>query len=117
MTDKCKCYHQQEAFRNIYNPLTGGTMRQKTTVGVCWGTREKEECTCGGDKSKCDFYPYPKEEEPKELPKDDSGLQEALNVIEDGMCSSASRNSWQNDLIYALCYAVRLLLIREIKRK
>ena len=22
----------------------------------CWGTREKEECRCGGDRSKCDFY-------------------------------------------------------------
>ena len=114
--DKCKCYHQQEAFRNIYNPLTGGTMRQKTSVGVCWGTREKDECTCGGDKSKCNFYP--KEEEPRAFPRDNSGLKEALNVIEDGMCKVATtRDIWQNDLIYALCYAVRLLLIREIKRK
>lgn len=23
----------------------------------CWGTFEKEWCNCGGDKSKCDFYP------------------------------------------------------------
>lgn len=23
----------------------------------CWGTMESERCTCGGDESKCDFYP------------------------------------------------------------
>jgi hypothetical protein len=24
---------------------------------LCYGTREMEECTCGGDVSRCDFYP------------------------------------------------------------
>lgn len=24
--------------------------------GKCWGVPEKPECTCGGDKDKCDFY-------------------------------------------------------------
>lgn len=23
---------------------------------VCWGTREREPCECGGDEAKCDFY-------------------------------------------------------------
>lgn len=23
---------------------------------VCYGTKEREECTCGGDESKCNFY-------------------------------------------------------------
>lgn len=28
----------------------------------CYGTKELEQCSCGGDKSKCDFYPeYRKE--------------------------------------------------------
>ena len=114
--DKCKCYHQQEVFRKIYYPSLDDTIHKKVTVGVCWGTREKDECTCGGDKSKCDFYPN--EEEPKALPKDNSALKEALNAVEEGMCKVATtRDIWQNNLIYWLCYAVRLLLIREIKRK
>lgn len=25
--------------------------------GYCWGTREMDFCSCGGDKGKCDFYP------------------------------------------------------------
>ena len=23
----------------------------------CWGTKERDECSCGGDRTKCDFYP------------------------------------------------------------
>lgn len=114
---KCECYHAIERIRNIYNPLTGGTMPHRMTVCECWGTKEKDECKCGGDKSKCDFYPKEKEE-PKPFPKDNSGLKEALNAVEEGMCKVATtRDIWQNNLIYWLCYAVRLLLIREIKRK
>ena len=25
---------------------------------VCWGTKEREECNCNGDKRKCNFYEY-----------------------------------------------------------
>lgn len=27
----------------------------------CWGTRERDACSCGGDKMKCDFYPEVRE--------------------------------------------------------
>lgn len=37
--NKCNCYHEE------YN-------RQ-----VCWGTKEREECSCDGDETKCNFYP------------------------------------------------------------
>ncbi len=39
----CKCYHEEKNFLG--------------KVGVCWGTQERDACSCGGDKSKCDFYP------------------------------------------------------------
>lgn len=39
--DKCICWHQY--------PLTGRT--------VCWGTKEIDDCKCGGDETLCDFYP------------------------------------------------------------
>ena len=30
----------------------------------CWGTKEREECTCGGNKLQCNFYRYnPKTDE------------------------------------------------------
>jgi len=43
-------------------------------------------------------------------------LTEALDAIETGMCRvKESRDIWQNDLVYALCQGVRLLLMEEIK--
>lgn len=38
----CKCYHAERNFLG--------------KIGVCWGTKECEACSCGGDESKCDFY-------------------------------------------------------------
>lgn len=43
-------------------------------------------------------------------------LMEALDAIETGMSRlSLTRHIWQNELVYALCQAVRLLLMEEIK--
>lgn len=43
-------------------------------------------------------------------------MMEALEEIENGMCRvKESRDIWQNDLIYALCQGVRLLLLDELK--
>lgn len=39
----CSCYHNDINFIG--------------ERGVCWGTKEKEPCRCGGDETKCDFYP------------------------------------------------------------
>lgn len=41
---------------------------------------------------------------------------EALDAIETGMCRiKDSRDIWQNELVYALCQGVRLLLTEEVK--
>ena len=37
--ERCECYYS----RYVYS--------------VCLGAKELERCYCGGDKSKCDFYP------------------------------------------------------------
>lgn len=43
-------------------------------------------------------------------------LVETLDAIETGMCRvKESRDIWQDELVYALCQAVRLLLTEEIK--
>ena len=47
----CECYRDEKNFLG--------------KVGVCWGTAERDACSCGGDKSKCDFYPSVREEEKK----------------------------------------------------
>ena len=47
----CKCYHAENNFIG--------------KIGVCWGTKECEACSCGGDESRCDFYDYVRERSKK----------------------------------------------------
>lgn len=43
-------------------------------------------------------------------------LCDALDELENGMCRiKQTRDIWQNNLIYVLCQAVRLILIDKIK--
>lgn len=43
-------------------------------------------------------------------------LMEALDAIETGMCRiKENRDIWQNELVYSLCQAVRLLLMEELR--
>lgn len=48
MSNKCTAYHDDINF--LGKP------------GICWGTKEMESCSCGGDKRKCDFYDYVRQE-------------------------------------------------------
>jgi hypothetical protein len=57
MKNKCDCYHTQPTIRYTYSPITGQPIAHDVEVGVCWGTKETDECSCGGDRTKCDFYP------------------------------------------------------------
>ena len=38
----CKCYHAEKNFLG--------------TIGMCWGTKERDPCNCEGNESQCDFY-------------------------------------------------------------
>jgi hypothetical protein len=66
---KCDCYHLQPKLRYTYHPLSGRPIPHNIDVGVCWGTKETEECNCGGDRTKCDFYPDVRKKAKKELKK------------------------------------------------
>lgn len=45
-------------------------------------------------------------------------MLEALEEIENGMCRIKERRDiWQNDLVYALCQGVRLLLMKELRKE
>jgi len=48
----CECYRESVEFyyKNDYR-------KSQRVVGRCMGTKEREECACGGDESVCDFYP------------------------------------------------------------
>ena len=42
---------------NCYNVRIDRIYGNETKYGVCLGTKEIDRCDCGGDESKCDFYP------------------------------------------------------------
>ena len=52
--EKCKHYYVQ---RYIKGWKDGNNPILDREVGVCYGTKEQEQCSCGGDRTKCDFYP------------------------------------------------------------
>lgn len=66
----CKCFHEVTTKRALSDfqkcmmyALTGKQIDSiKVVEGKCWGTKECEMCKCGGDRSKCDFYPTKRKE-------------------------------------------------------
>lgn len=78
--NKCSSYHTQNKRKWIYDVYSGNCMGwEDIIVGICWGTKECEECYCEGDRSKCDFYDYIKEDAKKE--KLEFKIQEAINFL------------------------------------
>ena len=59
---KCDCYHTKTKTQYVYDRFTGRPTPFDTEVGICWGTRECDECNCDGDRSKCDFYEHVRKE-------------------------------------------------------
>lgn len=47
---KCDCYEE-------HNICICTNPPQYNHYGVCLGTKEQDRCSCGGDESKCNFYP------------------------------------------------------------
>ena len=66
---KCDSYHLQPKTRYTYHPLSGRPIAHDIEVGVCWGTKECDECDCGGDMARCDFYPKVREKAKNESKK------------------------------------------------
>lgn len=69
----CKCYHAERNFLG--------------KIGVCWGTKECEACSCGGEESKCDFYDYVRRRASKNRPHWVS-VTERLPETKDGVAPS-----------------------------
>lgn len=59
---KCECYH--EVITEAYNSYLDLTRVVKE--GQCWGTKERDICSCQGDRCKCGFYPHVKQKALKE---------------------------------------------------
>lgn len=46
--NKCECYEERE--------LVDSYLYDRRLIGICNGTKERDECRCSGDPAKCDFY-------------------------------------------------------------
>lgn len=65
--DKCSSYDTQVKRQYLYDRYSGSCIGwENITIGVCHGTKECDECLCGGDRTKCDFYPEVKLKAQKE---------------------------------------------------
>ena len=60
---KCDCYkerierHYFSDFERGLNASRGLYDRyERRVIPYCFGTKELDRCSCGGDRSKCDFY-------------------------------------------------------------
>ena len=53
--DKCECYEERQVID--YYSLNF----DRRLVGICNGTKERDECRCKGNRAKCDFYPEVRE--------------------------------------------------------
>ena len=54
---KCDCYRTKDRIIGWLGPDEA----VKKEIHVCDGTKEQDECTCGGDRAKCDFYAHVRE--------------------------------------------------------
>jgi len=52
MIEKCSCYHTAEQLLGWIGPDEPLTH----TIGICFGTKDREQCFCRGSESECDFY-------------------------------------------------------------
>lgn len=68
MTNKCDCYKTTKRNRHTLH-ITAIPVEYEVEVGICNGTRERDECSCGGDRTKCDFYPEVRARAKKEINK------------------------------------------------
>lgn len=53
--EKCDCFWT-DSWHEVRR-YDGDSLPVVVKKNVCNGTKEREECTCGGDPAKCDFYP------------------------------------------------------------
>lgn len=47
--NQCECYHLR-----TYKSVNG---ERDFLKHECWGTKERDECSCEGSRLRCDFYP------------------------------------------------------------
>ena len=101
--NRCDCYQFETKRRYLSNidkiTYTLATERLAPEyideeVGVCYGTKEKDVCNCGGDRRKCSFY----ESVRKKAAEEEKSLSTNKNVLEE--IEDLIEKHWGTDPIY-----------------
>lgn len=87
--EKCKCWEEVTKY------VTGTNCSYCQQVQICNGTKEREECSCNGDKSKCNFYPENRKEN-----KSMNSAEMWIKAQEDGMCYEAIMSQSTNEELF-----------------
>lgn len=77
---RCDYYHLKPKTTYTYNPITGSPIAHDVKVGICWGTKEWDECNCGGDMRQCDFY-----SDVRKRGRDNIKIQDAIDHFKYGI--------------------------------
>ncbi len=56
----------------------------ETGEARCWGTREMDPCSCGGDQRQCNVYPELRQRAEREYPRMNRTLPQQLRIAEAG---------------------------------
>lgn len=89
--EKCKCWEEKEIIMGYYHDYPIKKAKQ-----ICSGTKEREECSCVGDESKCNFYPEKRKES-----KTMKTAEMWIKAQEDGMCYEAiNKDGYEGSIIY-----------------
>ena len=100
--NRCDCYQFETKRRYLSNidKITYTLASERLApeyideeVSVCYGTKEKDVCNCGGDKRKCSFY-----ETVREKAEEKKNLSTTKNVLEE--IESLIGDYWGTDPIY-----------------
>lgn len=106
--NKCDCYREGIKAEPRYDQYTGNYVGGvDVKYGYCTGTKELDECSCGGDCAKCDFYSEVREKAVKEENfididscEDNSPVLYYFNKSENGI-GKIDYNPYKNIIIYA----------------
>lgn len=66
MTNKCECYDEREIYESAFSSLYSDIR----LIGICNGTKERDECSCKGNRAKCDFYSEARKKARAEIKKE-----------------------------------------------
>lgn len=88
----CDCYRVRNEIKGWIDQDT--PIEEQVTR--CFGTREADICTCGGDESKCNFYPSVRARAIKEKQENPETVKTLLDKVRQSV-KSLDLSSWLSE--------------------